>query len=126
MTEETEQRILRRIDDHIMEEFRDRLNRQDEHIAKNGEVLTEIRDTLVKHGEILRMQGEMLRDQSKVLTDQKSTLETHIAEENQIKPALEELIALWKGSRLLIPILVATAAAVGTAFVWLRDHLSFK
>ncbi len=126
MTEEMKQDILRRIDDQIMGEFRDRLNRQDDHIAKNGEMLTDIRDTLIKHGEILRMQGEMLKAQGEVLGATKSTLDTHITEENQIKPALDQLITLWKGSRLLIPILVAAAGAIGTAFMWAREHFSLK
>lgn len=124
MTEE--ESVLRRLDDQLMEEFRGRLNRQDEHIHANYEVLGEIRDTLSRHGEILRMQGMMLAEQGKILSAQAETLKVHMAKEEEIKPSLDELISLWKGSRIIIPMFVVIAGAIGSAIIWFKDHISFK
>lgn len=123
MTEE--ESALRRLDDEVMEDFRHRLQRQDDNIEASHKVLGEIRDTLVRHGEILKRQGDDLAKQSEVLFDQAFALKIHMAKEEEIKPALEELVALWRGSRLLIPILVALATVAGTAVMWFRDHLKF-
>ena len=50
-------------------------------------------------------------------------LEEHIKTEKEVKPALDELVALWKGSKILIPILASAAAMVWAVFAWAKDHI---
>jgi len=40
-----------------------------------------------------------------------------------MKPALEELVALWKGSKLIIPMLASGAAMLWAAWTWAKDHI---
>lgn len=50
----------------------------------------------------------------------------HIAEEREMKPALDELVSLWKGSKVISRILAtlcAFGAAVWALFVWAKDHI---
>jgi hypothetical protein len=62
--------------------------------------------------ELLRMQIEM-RDR----------MNDHIARQSEIKPALDELVALWKGSKIIIPMLVAGATAVWAVIAWAKEHV---
>ena len=48
---------------------------------------------------------------------------SHMAESDTIKPALEELVALWKGSKILIPIMAGAAAMIWAVIAWAKDHL---
>lgn len=50
-------------------------------------------------------------------------LEEHIKTEKEVKPAIDELVALWKGSKILIPILASAAAMVWAVFAWAKDHI---
>ena len=45
-----------------------------------------------------------------------------ISHEN-MKPALDELVALWKGSKILIPMMASAAAMVWAVFAWAKDHI---
>lgn len=61
--------------------------------------------------------------QDKMLLEIRNKINTHVVESDQIRPALEELVTLWKGSKLLIPILASMAAAVWAVVAWAKDHL---
>ncbi len=61
--------------------------------------------------------------QDKMLLEIRDKINTHVVESDQIRPALEELVTLWKGSKLLIPILASMAAAVWAVVAWAKDHL---
>lgn len=50
-------------------------------------------------------------------------LEEHIKTEKEVKPAIDELVALWKGSKILIPILASAAAMVWAVVSWAKDHV---
>lgn len=45
-----------------------------------------------------------------------------IAQET-MRPALDELVSLWKGSKILIPLLASAAAMVWAVFAWAKDHI---
>lgn len=45
-----------------------------------------------------------------------------ISQEN-MKPALEELVALWKGSKIMIPLLASAAAMIWAVVAWAKDHI---
>ena len=47
----------------------------------------------------------------------------HIETEKQIRPALEELATLWKGSKLIIPILSAVAIGLAGAWAWVKAEI---
>ena len=47
----------------------------------------------------------------------------HIETEKQIRPALEELATLWKGSKLIIPILSAIAIGLAGAWAWVKAEI---
>ena len=115
MTEE----MLRRIDDERMKDFKERMAVQDQ-------LLFEIRDRTVAQGEHLKIQGQALTALNASLDEHKEALTQHIAEENKIAPALDELVSLWKGSKVLIPLIGTLGAAIGWAISWLKDHHIFR
>lgn len=45
-----------------------------------------------------------------------------IAQET-MRPALDELVSLWKGSKILIPLLASASAMVWAVFAWAKDHV---
>lgn len=61
--------------------------------------------------------------QDRMLLEIRDTITSHIATEKEVKPALDELIALWKGSKILIPMLAGAAAMIWAVIVWAKDHL---
>jgi hypothetical protein len=55
--------------------------------------------------------------QDHMLMEIRDRMNDHIARQSEIKPALDELVALWKGSKILIPMLAALSAAIWSFFV---------
>ncbi len=50
----------------------------------------------------------------------------HIAEERETKAAIDELILLWRGSKLVVSgfkILIPAVAALIGAVMWAKDHI---
>lgn len=50
-------------------------------------------------------------------------LAEHIERDKEMKPALEELTTLWKGSKLIIPILSAVAIGLAGAWAWVKAEI---
>lgn len=53
---------------------------------------------------------------------------THIAEDRETKAAIDELILLWRGSKLVVSgfkILIPVAAALLGAALWIKDHVKW-
>lgn len=61
--------------------------------------------------------------QDKMLLEIRDTMTAHIAADKEVKPAIDELVALWKGSKILIPLLASAAAMVWAVFAWAKDHV---
>ena len=64
--------------------------------------------------------------QDTLLREIRDTIVGHIATDAELKPALLELVTLWKGSKLLGIILGACAAffaGLWTLFVWAKEHI---
>lgn len=64
--------------------------------------------------------------QDALLLEIRDKVVAHIAQESEMKPALDELVSLWKGSKVISRILAtlcAFGAAVWALFVWAKDHL---
>ena len=41
-----------------------------------------------------------------------------VISQETMKPALEELVALWKGSKIMIPLLASAAAMIWAVVAW--------
>ena len=53
------------------------------------------------------------------------TIVSHVAEERETKAAIDELILLWRGSKLMVSgvsILIPVFAAILGLAVWVKDH----
>lgn len=61
--------------------------------------------------------------QDKMLLEIRDAMTKHLAESDTIKPALDELITLWKGSKILIPIIAGLVGTIWAVIVWARDNL---
>lgn len=64
--------------------------------------------------------------QDALLLEIRDKIVAHIALEAEVRPAIDELVALWKGSKVMSRImatLFAAGAAVWALFVWARDHI---
>jgi len=46
-----------------------------------------------------------------------------VISQETMKPALEELVTLWKGSKIMIPLLASAAAMIWAVVAWLKDHI---
>ena len=46
-----------------------------------------------------------------------------VVAQETMKPALDELVALWKGSKILIPLLASAAAMIWAVVSWAKDHV---
>lgn len=46
-----------------------------------------------------------------------------VISQETMKPALEELVTLWKGSKIMIPLLASAAAMIWAVVAWAKDHI---
>jgi len=46
-----------------------------------------------------------------------------VISQETMKPALEELVTLWKGSKIMIPLLASAAAMTWAVVAWVKDHI---
>jgi len=56
------------------------------------------------------------------------TVVVHVAEERETKAAIDELILLWRGSKLVVSgfkILIPVFAALLGAAIWVKDHFKW-
>lgn len=69
---------------------------------------------------------ERLDKQNDILLELGKKLDMHLEAEAQIAPALQDIVTLWKGSKLIIPIVAGigmTLGALWTLIAWVKDHL---
>jgi len=61
-----------------------------------------------------------------LLREIRDTLLAHLAIDKEMKPSLDELVSLWKGSKVISAILAALfafGAGVWALFSWAKDHI---
>ncbi len=46
-----------------------------------------------------------------------------VISQETMKPALDELVTLWKGSKIMIPLLASAAAMIWAVVAWAQDHI---
>ena len=74
----------------------------------------------------LKEQDDTLKEIKDNQSDMKGKLDSHMMMEAQVKPSIDELIAVLNGSKLIGRVVVWGCSFVGSAwvaFVWLRDHV---
>lgn len=46
-----------------------------------------------------------------------------VTAQETMKPALDELVTLWKGSKILIPMMASMAGILWALWTWAKDHI---
>lgn len=62
-------------------------------------------------------------NQDNMMLEIRDIMTRHVAESEQIRPALEELVTLWRGSKMLLPIISVGVGMVWAIYAWAKDHL---
>lgn len=75
------------------------------------------------HREAIENIHHRMDTQDRLLSEIKDMLIAHVTQETTYHTALEELVTLWRGSKIIIPALLATIACLGSAFIWAKEHL---
>jgi hypothetical protein len=76
--------------------------------------------------EIIQNLHRRMDKQDDMLLSIHDTITKHVAEEEQLRPHLEEVVLLWRGSRLMVSIVGGVAFIVGiayTAFSWAKGFV---
>jgi hypothetical protein len=73
--------------------------------------------------EVIQNLHRRMDTQDKILLEIRDTITAHLATDATIKPALEELVTLWKGSKLIIPMMVTAAVSLWAFWEWAKAHL---
>lgn len=82
-------------------------------------------EAAVLHGRLDRIE-ELARGTHEFARSTHDSVISHVAEERETKAAIEELIMLWRGSKMMVSafkILIPIAAALVGVAVWVKDHL---
>lgn len=61
--------------------------------------------------------------QDQMLLEIRDKINAHVVKFDNVQPAMDELISLWKGSKILIPILAGLATATWAIIIWAKEHL---
>lgn len=61
--------------------------------------------------------------QDKMLLEIRDKVNAHVIEFDKARPALDELVTLWRGSKILIPMLAAMVATGWAVIAWAKEHL---
>jgi len=77
------------------------------------------------HQSELAALNRRLDSQDDLLRKISDSLVAHVAIDAQVRPALEELAAIWKASKIVVPILVGMAAAVVAVMSWAKEHIKW-
>lgn len=61
--------------------------------------------------------------QDELLREIRDRMNEHIITSDGMRPAIEELVTIWKGSKILIPLLIGMTGAIWAIIAWAKDHL---
>lgn len=89
--------------------------------------MTQTQTIVERRADTLRAHDENITDRLNRIEDMllKTTemLTRHVAADEQLKPALDELITLWRGSKLVLPVLASVVVAFVGVLTWAKDHI---
>lgn len=84
-------------------------------------------EAAVLHGRLASIE-DLARSTQELARSTHDTIVSHVAEERETKAAIDELILLWRGSKLMVAALKVSipifAAMVGAA-LWIKDHFKW-
>ncbi len=78
--------------------------------------------------EIDRIHSE-IAEIRKSQSEMSESIKLHIAKSDDIAPALQELVSLWRASKIIGLIFTGIAGAVASlwgAYLWAREHINVK
>ena len=90
---------------------------------KNIAAIEPGREEAVTDHEILANLHRRMDRQDEMLLEIRDKITAHIAESDNLRPALDDLVSMWKGSRLLVPIMAGLAAMIWGIVSWGKDHI---
>jgi len=76
--------------------------------------------------EMIQHIHKRLDKQDDLLRELRDMMMEHSATEERLRPHLEELVALWRGSRAIAAVMTAIAALLGGLWAivaWAKDHI---
>ncbi len=84
-------------------------------------------EAAVLHGRLASIE-ELARSTQELARSTHESIISHVAEERETKAAIDELILLWRGSKLMVAALKFSipifAALIGGA-MWVKDHFKW-
>lgn len=84
-------------------------------------------EAAVLHGRLASIE-ELARSTQELARSTHDSIISHVAEERETKAAIDELILLWRGSKLMVTALKFSipifAAIIGGA-MWVKDHFKW-
>ena len=77
-------------------------------------------------GEERRFSGDLMRridSQDQMLLEIRDMVVLHIETEKETQQSVKELVLLWRGSKLIMPILIGAISILGGLFLWIKDYI---
>lgn len=62
-------------------------------------------------------------EQDKMLVQIRDMVILHIENEKEQLKAINELVVVWQGSKIIIPALAAILGLFGSLYIWAKDHI---
>jgi len=75
--------------------------------------------------ELIRLH-ERIDELLKQVADLDKKVSAHLITEEELAPAIRDLATLWRGSKLIIPIITGAIMLVGSlggSYLWVKDHI---
>jgi hypothetical protein len=76
--------------------------------------------------EIRAVNPELIKridQQDNILREIRDMVILHIETEKITMKAVEDLVIIWRGSKIIIPALAALFGFVGAMYMWAKDHI---
>ena len=78
--------------------------------------IADLHRRLDDHEKLMYAQDELMREV-------RDTVLANIVVDAAHKAALEEMILLWRGSKIMVPALVVMVGALWGMYAWIKDHI---
>jgi hypothetical protein len=69
---------------------------------------------------------ELLRridKQDEILLQIRDMVVAHIETEKVTRQAIDDLVVIWRGSKIIVPILASVCGIVVALYMWAKDHI---